>query len=104
MYLIIGLYLDIRFTIVKLVQQMANPSNKYYWAGLHLYKYLLNTCKYSIVYDGLSNKSVVVHSNSDWIQDSESCKSVTGYLTHSLKSNILDELLIKNSSPVFNWG
>jgi len=31
--------------------------------------------------NGLSNESVVVHSNSDWVQDLESHKSVTGYFT-----------------------
>jgi len=42
---------------------------------------LLNTCKYWIVYNGLSNESVIAHSNSDWAQDPESHKSVTGYFT-----------------------
>ena len=31
--------------------------------------------------NGLSNESVVVHSNLDWVQDLESHKSVTGYFT-----------------------
>ena len=44
---------------------MTNLSNKYYQAKLYLYKYLLNTCKYWIVYNELSNESVVAHSNSD---------------------------------------
>ena len=48
---------------------------------LHLCKYLLNTYKYQIVYDGLNNKSVVAYSNSDWVQDSELCKSMTVYFT-----------------------
>jgi len=64
-YLMIGSCPDIRFSVVKLAQQMANFSNKYYWAGLHLCRYLLNTCKYQIVYNRLSNKSIVVHSDSD---------------------------------------
>jgi len=42
---------------------------------------LLNTCKYWIVYDKLSNKSIIAHSDSDWTQDPESHKSVTGYFT-----------------------
>jgi len=58
---------------------MTNPSNEHYQAGLYLHRYLLNTCKYWIVYDRLSNESVVAHSNSDWAQDPESCKSVTSY-------------------------
>jgi len=72
-YLIIGLCPNIGFAIVKLAQQMENPSNEYYQAGLYLCRYLLNTCKYQIVYNGLSNKSVVAHS------DSELHKSMTSY-------------------------
>jgi len=45
-YLMIGSCPDIGFVIVKLAQQMANLSNEYYQAGLHFYRYLLNTCKY----------------------------------------------------------
>ena len=81
MYLMIGSCPDIEFAIVKLAQQIANLSNKHYQARLYLYKFLLNTCKYQIVYDGLSNESIVVHSNSDWAQDPESYKSITGYFT-----------------------
>ena len=53
---------------------MANFSNEYYQAKLYLCRYLLNTCKYQIVYNGLSNKSVVA-------QDSELHKSITDYST-----------------------
>ena len=60
---------------------MVNPLNEYYWARLYLYKYLLNTCKYQIVYDRLSNKSVIVYFNSDWAQDLEFCKYMIGYFT-----------------------
>ena len=74
MYLIIGSYPNIEFAIVKLAQQIANPLNEYYQAGLHFCRYLLNTCKYQIVYNGFSNESVVVYSNLDWAQDSESYK------------------------------
>jgi len=42
---------------------------------------LLNTCKYQIVYNRLSNESVVTHSDLNWAQDSESHKSVTSYFT-----------------------
>jgi len=80
MYLMIGSYLDIGFAVVKLTQQMANLSNEQDWAGLHFCRYLLNTCKDQIVYDRLSNESVVA-SDLDWVQDLESCKSMTGYFT-----------------------
>ena len=61
----IGSCPDIGFAVVKLAQQMTNPSNEHYQAGLYLHRYLLNTCKYWIVYNRLSNESVVAHSNSD---------------------------------------
>jgi len=66
MYLMIGSCSNIGFAIVKLTQQMANSSNEYYWAELYLYKYLLNTCKYWVVYNGLSNELVIAYSDSDW--------------------------------------
>ena len=53
---------------------MANSSNKYYQVGLDL-------CKYWIVYDKLSNESVVAHFDSDQAQDLESHKSMTSYFT-----------------------
>jgi len=46
MYLMVGSCSDIGFAIFKLTQQMENISNEHYQAGLHLCKYLLNTCKY----------------------------------------------------------
>ena len=58
-YLMIGSCSDIVFAIVILAQQMANPSNKYYQAELHL-------CKYQIVYDRLITEFIVAYSNSDW--------------------------------------
>ena len=45
-YLMIGSRPDIGFTVVKLAQQIANPSNDYYQVGLHLCRYLLATCRY----------------------------------------------------------
>ena len=84
MYLMIGSCPDIGFAVVRLAQQMENLSNKHYHAKLHLCKYLLNTCKYWIVYDRLSNESVIVHSDSDWAQDPESCKTMTSYFTQWL--------------------
>jgi len=66
MYLMIGSRPDIGFTVVKLSQQIANPSNNYYQVGLHLYRYLFATRRYWLVYNGLSNKSLVAYSDSDW--------------------------------------
>ena len=65
MYLMIGSRPDIGFAVVKLAQQMANPFNNYYRVGLHLCRYLLATHRYRLVYNGLSNESLVVYSDSD---------------------------------------
>jgi len=81
MYLMIGLRLDIGFTVVKLAQQIANSSNDHYQVGLHICRYLLATFRYQLVYNRLSNKSLVAYSDSDWDQDHEYCNSATGYFT-----------------------
>jgi len=81
MYLMIGLRPDIGFAVVKLAQQMTNPSNDHYRVGLHLCRYLLATRRYWLVYNGLSNELLVAYSDSDWDQDHEYCKSTTGYFT-----------------------
>ena len=81
MYLMIGSRPDIGFTVVKLAQQMANPSNDHYWVGLHLCRYLLVTHRYWLVYNRLSNELLVAYSDSDWGQDHEHCKSTTSYFT-----------------------
>jgi len=65
MYLMIGLRPDIGFAVVKLAQQMVNSFNNYYRVGLYLCKYLLVTHRYWLVYNGLSNESLVAYSNSD---------------------------------------
>jgi len=65
MYLMINLHSDIEFSVVRLAQQIVNLSNKHYQAVLYFCRYLLNTCKYQIVYDGLSNESVVTYSDLD---------------------------------------
>ncbi len=61
----IGLCPDIGFAIVKLAQQMTNLLDEHYQAGLYFYRYLLNTCKYWIIYNRLSNKFVIAYSDSD---------------------------------------
>jgi len=65
MYLMIGLRSGIGFVVVKLAQQMANPSNDHYQVRLHLCRYLLATRRYRLVYNGLSNESLVAYSDSD---------------------------------------
>jgi len=71
----------IGFTVVKLAQQIANPSNDHYQVRLHLYRYLLATHRYWLVYNGSSNKLLVAYSDFDWGQDHEHRKSTTGYFT-----------------------
>ena len=62
MYLMIGLRPDIGFAVVNRWQTL---SNNHYQVGLHLYRYLLVTCKYWLVYNRSSNESLVAYSDSD---------------------------------------
>ena len=95
MYLIINLRLDIGFAVVKLAQQMANPSNDHYQVGLHLCRYLLAICKYQLVCNGSSNKLLVAYSDFNWSQDHEHCKSTTSYFTmyHDLAKQLSHYLI-----------
>jgi len=81
MYLMLSSRPDIGFTVVKLAQQMANPSNNHYRVGLHLCRYLLATRRYWLVYNESSNESLIAYSDFDWGQDHKHCKSTTGYFT-----------------------
>ena len=60
---------------------MANPSNNHYRVRLYLCRYLLATHRYWLVYNRLSNESLVVCFDSDWDQDHKHCKSTTSYFT-----------------------
>ena len=101
MYLMIGSRPDIGFAVVKLAQQMANSSNNHYRVGLHLCRYLLATRRYQLVYNGLSNESLVAYSDSDWGQDHEHRKSTTGYFT-MLAQGITSWLSRKQKSVVLS--
>ena len=81
MYLMIGSRPDIGFVVVKLAQQIANPSNDHYQVRLHLCRYLLTTRRYRLVYNGLSNELLIAYFDFDWGQDHEHCKSTTTYFT-----------------------
>jgi len=81
MYLMIGSRPYIGFTVVKLAQQIANPSNNHYQVRLHLCRYLLATHRYWLVYNGSSKELLVAYSDSDWGQDHEHRKSTTSYFT-----------------------
>ena len=92
---------DIGFAVVKLAQQMANSFNDHYQVGLHLCRYLLTTRRYQLVYNGLSNESLVVYSDSNWGQDHEHRKSTTGYFT-MLAQGITSWLSRKQKSVAFS--
>ncbi|KAJ3552813.1 hypothetical protein NP233_g12787 [Leucocoprinus birnbaumii] len=78
MYLMIGSRPDIAFAVVKLSQQSHAPSAAHYEAGLHVCRYLLGTRSYKLVFDGLSKDFICAFSDSDWGQDKENRRSVTG--------------------------
>ena len=101
MYLMISSRLDISFTVVKLAQQMTNPSNDHYRVGLHLYRYLLATHRYQLVYNRLSYELLVVYSDSDWGQDHKYRNSTTGYFT-MLAQGITSWLSHKQKSVVLS--
>ena len=85
MYLMIGLRPDIGFAVVKLAQQMANPSNDHYQVGLHLCR-LSQTSFGHISINSSTILTVSMAMESPW-------KDLLINTSHILKQSVLAEIL-----------
>lgn len=72
---------DIAFAVIKLSQYSANPSPDHLAKALYIVRYLLGTMNYAVVFDGNSDKGIIVYSDSDWASDPDDRKSHTGMIT-----------------------
>jgi len=79
LYLMLGTHPDITFAVIKLSQFSANPSKEHFEWAKHICHYLAGTQYYTMVFDGNTNKGLIVHSDSDWAADINNCCSITGY-------------------------
>jgi len=84
----LGTHLDIAFTVIKMSQFSANPSQDHLDKAMYIMHYLIGTQDYHVVYDGRINEGLIAHTDLDWASDPIKCRSTTGFLT-SLASSIV---------------
>ena len=91
LYIMLRTRPDIAFAVTKLLQYSTNPSQKHLDKVLYIYRYLIGTRKYSLVFKGANNTGFVVCADSDWASDPSNRQSQTGYL-------------LKLANAVFSWN
>ena len=79
LYLMIGTRPDVAYTVTKLAQFAANPSQEHLNSAKYICCYLAGTKDYSIVYDEKMAKGISAYTDSDWASDPITRQSVTGY-------------------------
>jgi transposase InsO family protein len=74
---------DISFAVSALSKYSSNPDSSHFAALKRLFRYLRGTSHYSITYKGMGDKSsqpqLLGYSDSDWANDRDDRRSVTGY-------------------------
>ena len=81
LYLMLGMQPDITYTVIKLLQFSANPSQTHLDKAMYIMHYLVGTQYYKIVYDGKVAEGLMAFTDSDWAADDTKCHSTTGYFT-----------------------
>jgi transposase InsO family protein len=84
MYAMLGTRPDIAHSISKLAQYSSDPRLEHWKALMQLLRYLATTADHGLVYDGHHDDGIeptlVGYTDSDWANDPDSRRSVTGYL------------------------
>ena len=91
MYIMLGTHPDIAYTVTKMVQHAANPSEDHLNRALHICRYLAGTSKYALVFKGKTNKGLIVCADSDWASNPVDCRLTTGYM-------------VKLADGIFSWN
>ena len=79
MYAMICTRPDIAYAVIKLSQFMTRPTTQHVQAVKHLFRYVAGTKNASIKYNGNYKESIMGFSDSDWAENKDDRKSVTGY-------------------------
>jgi len=64
LYLMLGTHLDIAFTVIKVLQFSANPSQDHLNKAIYIMHYLVGTQYYHMVYDGRINEGLIAQLHS----------------------------------------
>jgi len=88
LYLMLRTHPDITFTVIKVSQFSANPSQDHLEKAMYIMCYLIGTQDYHMVYDGIQNEGLIAHTDLDWASNPIKCQSITGFFA-SLASSIV---------------
>ena len=72
---------DIAYAVTKLAAFSANPSQEHLNRALYIMNYLRGTSQYSLVFDGNEGQGLIAYTDSDYAQDPNNRKSITGNVT-----------------------
>jgi len=79
---------DIAFAIIKMSQFSSNPSQEHLDKAKYIFRYLVGTQNYYVVFDGKKGESLQAFTDSDWASDLVKCRSTTGFFM-TLASGII---------------
>ena len=73
LYLMLGMRPDIAYTVIKMSQFSANPSQEHLYKAMHIMRYLAGTQDYVLIYDGIKSEGLHAFTDSDWAADQIKC-------------------------------
>ena len=80
LYIMLGTQQDIAYSVIKMSQYSANPTEEYLQKALYIVCYLSSTMDLCMYYLGLGDKNeFITYSNMNWDGDVETSWSTTGY-------------------------
>jgi hypothetical protein len=80
LYIMLGIRVDIAFTIIKLARFASNLSNIYFTVVKRVFKYLKGTKDYDITYYKNGSQFISGYCNIDYAGDLVSAKLTIGYI------------------------
>ncbi|CDO74744.1 hypothetical protein BN946_scf184964.g2 [Trametes cinnabarina] len=80
LYTALGMRPDIDFAVNKLSKYNSNPSEAHWHYTKYVLRYLQGTKQLRLRYDGASNDGLLSYSDSDWAEDRDDRKSITGFV------------------------
>jgi len=88
LFVMLGTQPDITFAISKMSQFIANPTKEHLQKALHIVKYLGSTPNLALHFSGGAS-SLDCYSDSDWVGNSETRCSTSGYTTIFLGNDLV---------------
>ena len=75
----LGTHPDLAYAVMQMVQQSTNLTQEHLDKALHICQYLITTCGYSLMYNGMTGSGITACTDSDWGADPETCHFQMGF-------------------------